>query len=228
TVVWFFGTEGHGVAPGSSTGSSLQILVLFAAVGILGLAAWSLRTTAPAELVPAGSLAPSAPSFVPAAPSAGKAFGAPAAPSAPTAYSVQEPAASAFTAAAWAATPVPSVDATVPRTSLQRGSMVKLRFGSGDVVVVTDALVLGRSPVAPAHLPGAAVQAVADPSLSISSTHCVVLASAGSAWVEDLGSTNGTDVVLPTGPVQLSRGQRVELVPGSRLQLGDNWCQLDE
>ena len=48
-------------------------------------------------------------------------------------------------------------------------------------------------------------------------------------WVaEDLGSTNGTDLVLPNGAVQMLRAQRAELARGCRLQLGDNWCQLDE
>ena len=129
-----------------------------------------------------------------------------------------------------AATEIPIAESdgsTVPRAGLRRRP-IRIRFGSGEIVTLEVPAVLGRAPVVPAHLVGSLAHRVGDSSMSISSTHCVLTVDDDVIWVEDLGSTNGTELQLPTGEVQQLRSQRTKLDRGTRLQLGDNWCERDE
>ena len=114
-------------------------------------------------------------------------------------------------------------DATVPRLRIVR----QVRFAAGELVALNGALVLGRAPVAPERAPTAQTLVVPDSSFMISSTHCWLSLEDGEVWVEDLGSTNGTDVVSPSGTTELGGGQRMVLTSADRVQLGDNWCQLE-
>lgn len=209
-------------------------VALLAVAGVLGLAVWLLQHVDWSVETLTGNSPGDMQTFTAAPPPPPPASYAPA-PSPPTAQppSSMTPAWS-MPSSLWStsvATDALSTglgDATVRRPGVAQQSAIRLRFASGDAVAIAGALVLGRAPVVPLHLEGAAVHAVTDPSMAISSTHCVVTVAEGSVWVEDLGSTNGTDLVLPNGAVQMLRAQRAELARGCRLQLGDNWCQLDE
>ncbi len=234
-------------------GSSRQIdarLVVLPAAVMLGLAVWLLQRgdwpmVLSAQNSPAvASGIQSSPSAAPPPPPPSPVLPPPPAPShfaAPPATFVAPPPASSAvsTAAVWAEPgSSPTVAAaeivdgvsdglTVARADL-RPRRHLVRFGSGETVALAGPVVLGRAPIAPANLIGAVTHRVVDQSMTISSTHCVLTVVDGVIWVEDLGSTNGTEVQLPTGALQSLRSQRAELERGSRLQLGDNWCQHDE
>lgn len=80
-------------------------------------------------------------------------------------------------------------------------------------------VLLGRNPVAQ---DGVRSVPVADPGRSVSKTHLLLAVDAAGAWVTDRGSTNGTLVTLPNGErVLCLPHQRVRLVPGSVVSLGD-------
>lgn len=80
-------------------------------------------------------------------------------------------------------------------------------------------VLLGRNPVAQ---DGVRSVPVSDPGRSVSKTHLLLSAGTSGAWVTDRGSTNGTLVTLPDGErVLCLPHQRVRLVPGSVVSLGD-------
>lgn len=223
TVVYLVGTEFRGL--GSST--TLQGVVMLIALGIAGLAAWALQQLDPADAKSLASVAaPPAPpppvvtpAFAPAPP--------PPPPHGPSEFIAEVPGAPSQLAVAPTASPAPapSHDATMPRS--RPVPVAQLRFASGELVGLTSTLILGRAPVAPMHLQAAATFVVSDPSFTISSTHCLISLDNGAVWVEDLGSTNGTEVVSPSGTTELGAGQRMLLTPVDRVQLGDNWCRIE-
>ena len=229
-VVWVIGTEFQGL---SWQASKLENgLVMLAAAGLLGLAGWGLSATSGAAA--GGDEATAVP-----LPSTTSTIAAPPPPPPPP-----PPAVSAFApmpAAAFdrPAPPAPvhawsepsvavAVESTVPRQLPVEPPAVRLRFGTGELVTLAGPLVVGRVPTVPVGWPGSSTLAVSDPSFTISSTHCAFSVVDEVVWVEDLGSTNGTDLVLPTGELRSLRSQRAELLRGGRIQLGDNWCQLDD
>ena len=105
--------------------------------------------------------------------------------------------------------------------------VARLVFSSGEVVDVDRAVVVGRAPRGRDHEDeGARLVAVPSPHQEISSTHLEIRpgtgADHGSAVVTDLGSTNGTLVVLPGLPAEdLQPGIPVQLVPGAVVDLGE-------
>ena len=117
--------------------------------------------------------------------------------------------------------------ATMPRPWPAHVAPIRLLFATGEAVTLSGVLILGRAPVAPDNVRTAQTFVVADSSFTISSTHCLLSLEDGGVWVEDLGSTNGTDVVSPSGTNELGPGQRVRLTPADRVQLGVNWCRID-
>jgi hypothetical protein len=106
--------------------------------------------------------------------------------------------------------------------------VARLRISSGDLVEVDRPVVVGRAPEQGrfAGDEGTRLVTVPSPHHEISSTHLEVRpgtgSDQGSAVVTDLGSTNGTVVVLPGQPAQdLQPGVAVRLVPGATIDLGE-------
>ncbi len=141
--------------------------------------------------------------------------GAPPAPPPPAAGTAVAAAPPPAEPAASAAPPAPADPAPAPTWRLRIP-------GVAAPVVVADAVVLGRNPVAPAHAPDAAPVVVDDPAKSVSKTHAVVVVRDGSLLVRDLDSTNGVWVVVAGAePVAADPGVDVVVPSGADLELGE-------
>ncbi|MDO5534852.1 MAG: FHA domain-containing protein, partial [Propionibacteriaceae bacterium] len=68
-----------------------------------------------------------------------------------------------------------------------------------------------------------------DPDRDVSSQHLEVRVEGDQVWVRDLGSTNGTDVVVPGAePVALRTGELRPIVPGTRIILAGTFTVMHE
>ncbi|MHA7132116.1 RDD family protein [Oerskovia turbata] len=96
-----------------------------------------------------------------------------------------------------------------------------LELESGQRVPLSGPALVGRNPQATGAEARTLVR-VEDPTRSVSKTHAELGFDAGSLWVQDRGSTNGT-VLLPPGaaPVALDPGVRVPVPVGSVITVGD-------
>ena len=97
-----------------------------------------------------------------------------------------------------------------------------LRLSNGDVVTLDRGLILGRNPRLPAGFTGDQPNLLKlnDPGKDISSQHLEVSLDFWHVLVKDLGSTNGTEVILPgEPPVQLRANDPMMIEPGTRVVL---------
>ncbi|MBF4635926.1 RDD family protein [Agreia pratensis] len=163
------------------------------------------------------SVAPEAPPAV-AAPSA-----APAVPSVPAAPAAPIEAIPSFD-------PLPpfggeDLDGTklsnsLPAQALPSGT-VTLLFDTGESYVIAGHGVLGRDPVSPYGAPEDQLVQVAGDTRSISKTHLEFEVQAGSIWVTDRRSTNGSAIVRADGVESpITPGQRMTLRSGDRVRIG--------
>jgi hypothetical protein len=88
-------------------------------------------------------------------------------------------------------------------------------------------IVLGRNPERPESEPDTIVLALPDMSRSISKAHVRIDREAERVFVQDLGSTNGTELVAHDRFVQLSAGSRIELLPGAHLLLAGHPLRVE-
>lgn len=98
-----------------------------------------------------------------------------------------------------------------------------LRLSTGAVVTLDRGAILGRNPRVPSDYSGEQpnLVRVVDSEKSMSSQHLEVTLDYWNVNVRDLGSTNGTVVVLPGAmPLTLRAGSPVILEPGSRVIMG--------
>lgn len=103
-----------------------------------------------------------------------------------------------------------------------------LRFDTGSRAALVGSLIIGRRPGVHARFPGAGLVAIDDPSRTVSAIHLAVIANDLGIWVEDLGSTNGSQVVGATGRVTALRaGVRTPVPPGAVVRLGDRTMRVD-
>lgn len=104
---------------------------------------------------------------------------------------------------------------------------VEIVFHDGQRVAVATPLLIGRAPQAATNAPLATAFAIADPTMSVSATHLLVGPEAGGVWVEDLGSTNGTDIVNASQEVQpLVARVRASVPFGSQVRFGECWLHV--
>lgn len=97
-----------------------------------------------------------------------------------------------------------------------------LRLQNGDTVLLDRGAVLGRSPRLPSGWTDEQPNLVKihDPERDISSQHVEVRLDFWHVLVRDLGSTNGTEVILPgTEPVALRPHDPMAIEPGTRIVL---------
>ena len=100
-------------------------------------------------------------------------------------------------------------------------------FDDGRKVSLSEPIIIGRSPIALANVPGATLFPIDDPTMSVSSTHLVVGHDASGLWVQDTGSTNGSSIILPSGQTfELLPGVRGALDIGSRVKFGERSFQV--
>lgn len=101
-----------------------------------------------------------------------------------------------------------------------RPTLGVLRLSTGAVVTLDRGAILGRNPRVPADHQGAQpnLVRVVDPGRDLSGQHLEVALDFWNVVVRDLGSTNGTEVVLPgETPVALPPNQPMILEPGSKV-----------
>lgn len=115
--------------------------------------------------------------------------------------------------------PETSESASAVRTSL-RGAAPAVELDSGQRFSLETALVLGRSPSAPADAP-AAVYQWADLSRTLSKSHARLEWDGRLVWVTDLASTNGTALRTAGASQPLLPYQRTPVPADAVLELGD-------
>ncbi len=122
----------------------------------------------------------------------------------------------------------PGIPGQPPAPSVTARPVARLHFAHGDVIEVDRAVLVGRAPEARrfTSTDQPRLVTVPSPNQEISSTHLEIRpgsgADHGTAVVTDLGSTNGTVLVLPgLGPESLQPGVAVQLLPGALVDLGD-------
>jgi hypothetical protein len=181
------------------------------------------------------------PGLIQSAPDFGPASGlaAPAPAPRPAATSATPPTAAAPSTAAPAATPV--VPAATPVAPVERPTPVErpratspeerapqtiagvgfgLRLDTGDTVVVSEPVLVGRDPDGDAY-PGARTTRLRDEDRSLSKTHALLRPVDGGIEVVDWRSTNGSAVIRGGQEHALDAGAAATAAPGDSIRLGD-------
>ena len=105
----------------------------------------------------------------------------------------------------------------------------RLVLPDGDHVTVGGILILGRDPARLPEWPAGELVTVDDPAKSVSKTHAVFERVGDHLFVNDLGSTNGVVVTQADGTtIDLESRQRIELDPGSDVELGAFLIQIEK
>lgn len=97
-----------------------------------------------------------------------------------------------------------------------------LRLSNGDVVTLDRGIIMGRNPHLPQSWAGGqpSLLRLSDPGKDVSGQHLEVSLDFWHVLVTDLGSTNGTEVILPGQlPVQLRPNDPMMIEPGTRVVL---------
>jgi len=114
---------------------------------------------------------------------------------------------------------------TIPQqqpVEIPRPVLGRLRLSTGGVVSLDRAAILGRTPRIPTGYAGEQPNLVrlSDPDKDVSGQHLEVSLDYWNVMVCDLGSTNGTEVILPGAmPVVLRPNDPVIIEPGTRVVL---------
>ncbi|MFN3950492.1 RDD family protein [Microbacterium sp.] len=162
---------------------------------------------------------------LPAAPAWGTpllAVDAAAATSSTTPAAVEAPAAAGERAVSVAAAPVavPAAEPTLTGTVGSAQLLVVFDTGQREQFDLPAAVNFGRAPVA--SRPGDVLIAVDDPDRLISKTHLRLEHDGETAWVIDVGSTNGSELIDDDGAVHpLQPGSRTLLEEGTRVRLSE-------
>lgn len=96
------------------------------------------------------------------------------------------------------------------------------------VIIVDEAVLLGRNPVAIQPWPNAELVVVNDPAKTVSKTHAAVHADGDVLRVTDLHSTNGVTIVTPDGIEHpCDAGVAAAVAQGSTVYLGQYAIRVD-
>jgi len=98
-----------------------------------------------------------------------------------------------------------------------------LRLSTGAIVHLDRGAILGRNPRIPPDYVGEQpnLVRVVDPEKGVSSQHLEITLDYWNVMVRDLGSTNGSEIILPGSmPMTLRAGSAMILEPGSRVIMG--------
>ena len=107
-------------------------------------------------------------------------------------------------------------------TEVPRPQLGILRLSNGDTVALDRGVILGRNPRLPSGYSGEQPNLVrlTDPGKDVSSQHLEVSLDYWHVLVTDLGSTNGTEVILPgRPPMKLRPNDPMTIEPGTRVVL---------
>ncbi|WP_194949782.1 RDD family protein [Actinomyces trachealis] len=127
---------------------------------------------------------------------------------------------------------VPSVaPVAAPDPAPSEASVLQLvlRVDTGQRIVLGEGrTVLGREPEARGEWTGALTVPVTDPEMSISKTHLGVLLTAESTTVLDLGSTNGTKMIMPNGKeLALDPQEPSGMLEGAMIRMGERLIAVE-
>ncbi|WP_243231933.1 RDD family protein [Microbacterium sp. CIAB417] len=116
----------------------------------------------------------------------------------------------------------PAARPTPPPAEPRRAPAARfgLRLDSGESILVSEPVLLGRNPDAAGH-PGARPVALADDSRSLSKTHLLVRPAEGGLEIVDCGSTNGSGLVRAGTEYAVTAGAPVMTTEGDMIRLGD-------
>jgi hypothetical protein len=110
----------------------------------------------------------------------------------------------------------------VPRR--ETGERFILQFSTGESVTVFGSGLLGRNPSPQPTEYFDQLVSISDPGKSVSKTHLEFGQEAGSFWVSDRFSGNGSAVREPeTSPRRLVAGKRYRIVRGTRVDIGEQF-----
>jgi hypothetical protein len=110
----------------------------------------------------------------------------------------------------------------VPRR--EQGERFVLQFSTGESVTVFGSGLLGRNPAPQPSEYFDQLVAISDPGKSVSKTHLEFGQDAGSFWVSDRFSGNGSVVREPEMPAhRLIAGKRYRIVRGTRVDIGEQF-----
>lgn len=98
--------------------------------------------------------------------------------------------------------------------------------GNGTRVQLEQFAVVGRRPAKPAELAAVQLIALPDPEKMLSKTHALIEVGEDGAWVTDLGSTNGTELIENGTNRECAADERVAVPAGARLQFGSVEIEL--
>ena len=109
---------------------------------------------------------------------------------------------------------------TVPRTARMQSAMLVLDAATS--IPLTTTVVVGRMP-ATDGFPAATAQPVHDSTMTVSKTHAAVGVDSGGVWLQDLHSSNGTEVAEGLGAFRrLIPGERTHVSLPASIRLGDH------
>jgi pSer/pThr/pTyr-binding forkhead associated (FHA) protein len=117
--------------------------------------------------------------------------------------------------------PAGSSDIAVPVAAEVHGI---LAFSNGERINVDRSVLIGRNPKVAGAIEGGLphIMKFEGPGQGLSRTHAEVRIEGGEMLLEDLQSTNGTEVQLPGQPRRRVRsGEPVVVVPGTLIDFGD-------
>ena len=118
----------------------------------------------------------------------------------------------------------PDVEATRIVDRSATGERFVLQFSTGESVSVSGTGLLGRNPVPEPGEYFDVVVAISDPGKSVSKTHLEFGQEAGSFWVSDRFSGNGTTVREPDRqPRRCDPGKRYRVMRGTRIDIGEQF-----
>jgi uncharacterized RDD family membrane protein YckC len=118
-----------------------------------------------------------------------------------------------------AAAPAPA-PAPAPVAASAPVARYGLRFDTGESILVSEPVLLGRNPDPTGH-PGSRAIALADDSRSLSKTHLLVRPVEGGIELVDCGSTNGSGLIRGGTEYGVTPGTPVGAIEGDMIRLGD-------
>ncbi|MFT3798265.1 RDD family protein [Microbacterium sp.] len=154
-------------------------------------------------------------------------------PVAPQPVAAQQPAAQPVAAQPVAPQPVAAQQPAIPqpvapqpvaaqpvRPAPAQPAVLALRLDTGESIVVSGLLLVGRDPDPTAH-PGARPLAIGDTTKTLSKTHALVRPVAGGLELVDCHSTNGCAVIRGGVEHELAPGSSAVVYEGDAIRLGD-------
>lgn len=124
----------------------------------------------------------------------------------------------------WADLEPMEIDLEQTRIVRKSGARFVLQFSTGESVSVAGTGLIGRNPVAEPGERFDSIVVISDPGKSVSKTHLEFGQDAGTFWISDRFSGNGTTVREPgAAPRRCDAGKRYRITRGSRVDVGEQF-----